>query len=47
VTWPASFNWGFAGTPTLSTAAGKTDIVSIYCRDAATPKFRAVFNKDA
>lgn len=47
VTWPASFNWGSAGAPTLSTAAGKVDIVTLYCRDAATPKFRAVFSKDA
>ena len=47
MTWPASFNWGSAGAPTLSTAAGKVDIVTLYCRDASTPKFRAVFNKDA
>ena len=47
VTWPASFNWGSAGTPTLSTGAAKTDIITLYCRDASTPKFRAVFNKDA
>lgn len=47
VTWPASFNWGSAGAPTLSTGANKVDLVTLYCRDAATPKFRAVFNKDA
>jgi hypothetical protein len=47
MTWPASFNWGAAGAPTLSTAANKVDLVTLYCRDAATPKFRAVFNKDA
>lgn len=47
MTWPASFNWGSAGTPTLSTTAAKVDIVTLYCRDAATPKFRAVFNKDS
>jgi hypothetical protein len=47
MTWPASFNWGSAGTPTLSTAASKVDIITLYCRDAATPKFRAVFNKDS
>lgn len=47
VTWPASFNWGAAGTPTLSTGAGKVDIVTIYCRDAVTPAFRAVFSKDS
>jgi hypothetical protein len=46
VTWPASFNWGAAGAPTLSTGAGKTDIVTLYCRDSVTPKFRAIFSKD-
>lgn len=47
LTWPAAFNWGSAGAPTLSTGANKVDIVTLYCRDAATPKFRAVFNKDS
>lgn len=47
VTWPASFNWGAAGAPTLSTGANKVDLVTLYCRDAATPKFRAIFSKDA
>jgi hypothetical protein len=47
MTWPASFNWGSVGAPTLSTGAGKTDVITLYCRDAVTPKFRAVFNKDA
>lgn len=47
ITWPASFNWGAAGTPVLSTAAGKCDIITLYCRDAVTPVFRAVFSKDA
>jgi hypothetical protein len=45
-TWPVSFNWGSAGAPTLSTGANKVDLVFLYCRDDATPKFRAVFNKD-
>jgi hypothetical protein len=47
MTWPASFNWGASGAPTLSTGAAKVDLVTLYCRDAGTPKFRAVFNKDA
>lgn len=47
VTWPASFNWGAVGAPVLSTAAGKVDLITLYCRDAATPKFRAIFSKDA
>lgn len=43
----AAFDWGSAGAPTLSTAAGKRDLVILYCYDAATPKFRATFNKSA
>jgi hypothetical protein len=46
-TWPACFDWGSAGAPTLSTAAGKRDLVFLYCYDAATPAFRASFNKSA
>lgn len=46
-TWPTSFNWGSAGVPTLSTAAGKIDFVFAYCYDAATPKYRCTFSKDA
>lgn len=45
VTWPASFDWGSAGAPTLSTAAAKKDLVTLLCIDAATPTFRAGFNK--
>lgn len=47
VTWNAAFKWGSAGTPTLSTAAGKRDLVFLYCYDAGTPDFRATFNKDS
>lgn len=47
IAWNAAFDWGLAGTPTLSTAAGKRDLVFLYCYDAGTPKFRATFNKDA
>ncbi|MDR3495361.1 MAG: hypothetical protein P4L82_12240 [Ancalomicrobiaceae bacterium] len=39
--WPASFNWGAAGAPTLSTAGGKTDIISLMCTDASAPTFVA------
>lgn len=46
-TWPACFDWGAAGAPTLSTAAGKRDLVFLYCYDAVTPAFRASFNKSA
>lgn len=47
LTWPATtiIDWGSAGAPTLSTAAGKIDIVTLYCLDAGTPLFRASFNK--
>jgi hypothetical protein len=45
--WDAAIDWGAAGAPTLSTVAGKRDLVSLYCYDAATPKFRATFNKAA
>jgi len=41
VTWPASFNWGATGAPTLSTTAGKHDVISLYCTDAGTPAFDA------
>lgn len=41
VTWPASFNWGTAGAPTLTTTAAKYDLVSIYCTNASTPTFAA------
>lgn len=47
MTWNAAFDWGTAGTPVLSTAASKRDLVFMYCYDASTPKFRATFSKDA
>lgn len=48
-TWTpaASMKFGSAGNPTLSTAAGKKDMVFLQCIDAATPEFRCTFNKDA
>lgn len=49
LTWPSSsiVDWGSAAAPTLSTAAGKRDVVFLYCYDAGTPSFRASFNKSA
>jgi hypothetical protein len=48
VTWPAAFDWGSAGAPTLSTGASKRDIIMLQCIDAATPTFRAaLFSKAA
>lgn len=46
-TWNSCFKWGAAGTPTLSTAAGKRDLVTLYCYDASTPEFRAIFSRDS
>jgi hypothetical protein len=44
---PTCFKFGSAGAPTFSTGAGKRDFLFLYCYDASTPEFRAVFNKDA
>lgn len=41
MTWPASFNWGTTGAPTLTTTASKRDRITLICTDAATPKFDA------
>jgi hypothetical protein len=41
MTWPASFDWGTTGAPTLTTTASKRDRVTLFCTDAATPKFDA------
>lgn len=41
VTWPASFDWGTTGAPTLTTTANKRDRITLFCTDAATPKFDA------
>jgi hypothetical protein len=42
--WPSAFDWGGTGAPTLSTAAGKRDVVSaIY--GATETVYRAAFNK--
>jgi hypothetical protein len=41
MTWPASFDWGTTGAPTLTTTASKRDLITVFCTDAATPKFDA------
>jgi hypothetical protein len=41
VTWPAAFDWGTAGAPLLTTTASKRDRITLFCTDAATPKFDA------
>lgn len=43
--WNAAFDWGSAGAPTMSTAAGKFDLITLYCLDAAAPKYRASISK--
>jgi hypothetical protein len=42
-TWtpPTSFDWGTTGAPTLTTTASKRDRITVFCTDAATPKFDA------
>lgn len=34
-TWPANVKWSGATAPTLTTAAGKTDLLSFFCFDGA------------
>lgn len=41
VTWPSAFDWGTTGAPTLTTTASKRDRITLFCTDAATPKFDA------
>jgi hypothetical protein len=41
MTWPASFDWGTTGAPTLTTTASKRDRITVFCTDASTPKFDA------
>lgn len=44
MTWPASFAWGAAGTPTLTTTANKTDLVTLICVNS-TPTYYAAIAK--
>lgn len=41
MTWPAAFDWGTTGAPTLTTTASKRDRITLFCTDASTPKFDA------
>lgn len=36
VTWPGSVDWGLYATPTLSTTAGKSDLISLVSDDGGT-----------
>lgn len=47
ITWNAAYDFGLVGAPTLSTGAGKRDVIFLYCYDAATPKFRASYSKSS
>jgi hypothetical protein len=42
ITWPAAVKWGIAGAPTLSTAATKMDIVSLFTVDGGTNWYGAL-----
>lgn len=39
VTWPSSIKWPDAVAPTLTTTASRSDLVTLYCVDASTPKY--------
>jgi hypothetical protein len=45
--YSAAWTFGIAGAPTLSTAAGKVDLIHYVVTDAATPVIHAVFHKAA
>jgi hypothetical protein len=45
--YSAAWTFGNAGAPTLSTAAGKVDLIHYVVTDAATPVIHAVFHKAA
>jgi hypothetical protein len=45
--YSAAWTFGNAGAPTLSTAAGKVDLIDYVVLDAATPVIHAVFHKAA
>ena len=44
MSWPGSFDWGAAGAPVLTTAAGKNDLIQLLCI-SATPTFLATAAK--
>lgn len=39
ITWPASFNWGVAGAPSLTTTPNLSDVIIAWCIDAVAPQF--------
>lgn len=41
MTWPAAFDWGTTGAPTLTTTASKVDQITLFCTSASSPTFRA------
>lgn len=45
LSYGTAYDFGAFGTPTLSTAAGKIDILACYVYDAVTPLARCVLNK--
>lgn len=45
VTWPASFDWGTAGSPTLTTTANKGDIIAAVTKNAGTNWYPNVYNQ--
>jgi hypothetical protein len=47
VTWGSGWDFGSAGTPTLSTAAGKIDLVSYIVLNSSTPLIRCSFQRSA
>lgn len=49
LTWNAAYDFGLVGAPTLSTGAGKRDVVFLYCYDdtPGAPKFRGSYSKSA
>ncbi|MCH2219445.1 MAG: hypothetical protein MK097_03840 [Dechloromonas sp.] len=47
LTWNAAYDFGGAGTPTLSTGTGKTDLISYYVLDASTPLLRCAMVNQA
>lgn len=44
LSWPTAISFGIVGAPTLSTGAGKIDLISLQCLESAGPTFRAVYS---
>lgn len=43
ITWPASVDWGTAAAPTLSTAANKVDLITLYY-DSSSAKYYGTYS---